>query len=72
MSNPFNTKAFKALQEKWYKKAKDSGFEDAEDATNDNSPLKAWHDQYFRAEWQADRLYHHRSWALCGYSKEDR
>ena len=33
----------KSLQKEWYKKLKDSGFDDIEDTKHPNMPLKAWH-----------------------------
>ena len=31
------------VQEEWYKKLKDEGFEDIEDTSKPYTPLKAWH-----------------------------
>lgn len=39
-----NSKDFKDLQAKWYKKLKNSGFEDAE---QDETQLKSWSNNYF-------------------------
>lgn len=50
MSNSFNTKAFKKLKAEWYKKLKESGFDDAEskDRQNTNEQwLNQWHSKYF-------------------------
>jgi hypothetical protein len=33
----------KDLQNKWYRKLKEKGFEDIEDTANPNRPLKEWH-----------------------------
>lgn len=35
--------SLKDLQNKWYKKLEDKGFEDIEDTSNPNRPLKEWH-----------------------------
>lgn len=36
-------KACRELQSRWYKQLDDSGFDDAEDSTLKDRPLKAWH-----------------------------
>lgn len=38
----------KKLEQEWYQKLKDDGFEDIEDSNNPNRPLKAWHNFRFR------------------------
>lgn len=47
VSNQFNSKQFKALKDKWYKKLEKSGFEDAE---KDENSLKSWHSYIFVVE----------------------
>lgn len=37
-----NNQAFKQLQAKWYAKLKAKGFEDIEDVSRDDRPLKRW------------------------------
>lgn len=39
--------SLKALKTKWYRKLKDSGFEDIEDTESKNEFLVAWHGSYF-------------------------
>lgn len=43
-----NSKEFKDLQAKWYKKLKDSGFEDCE---QDPDNLKFWSAQFFKSRY---------------------
>jgi len=46
--NPFRTKKFKELQERWYKKLEKSGFEDVEDMTLNEPLLKNWDNFRYR------------------------
>lgn len=39
---------FKALQQEWYLKLKESGFEDIEDTNSPREMLKSWHNYIFR------------------------
>lgn len=52
MSNPYKTKQFKALQNKWYRKLKKEGFEDVEDTNSPNEFLKKWHTYDFKTKYQ--------------------
>lgn len=50
MSSKFQTKPFKALQEKWYKKLKDEGFKDVE---QDENHLKEWDSHAFVSRYSS-------------------
>lgn len=51
MKNPFRTPEFKKTQAEYYKKLKDSGFDDAE---KDENYLKEWHSHYFQSRNNKD------------------
>jgi hypothetical protein len=42
---------FKKLQSQWYRKLKESGFEDVEQSVRGRDYLKAWHSVYFKARY---------------------
>lgn len=42
------SKSFKELQKQWYKKLKETGFEDIEDSSQPVIPLKEWHKLKFK------------------------
>lgn len=44
------TKTFKELESDWYEKLKASGFEDIENTSHPQRPLKEWHSRKFLAE----------------------
>lgn len=46
--DPFKTKKFKSLKEKWYKKLEKSGFEDIEDNSLEEPLIKDWHSRRFK------------------------
>lgn len=48
MKKFYQTDEFKKLQDKEYKKLKESGFEDIEDMRLPEPPLKKWHNLVFR------------------------
>lgn len=50
IQNPYETKKFKALQDKWYKKLESKGFEDIEDTRHADRPLKRWHGLDFKSK----------------------
>lgn len=52
----YQSKAFKRLQARWYKKLKDTGFEDAEDTKSERQYMKAWHGSYFQARYTEDEF----------------
>lgn len=52
----FKTKQFKTLQREWYRKLKDSGFDDIEDVDSPEEYLKAWHSQYFQKRHTPDKF----------------
>jgi len=45
---PTQSQEFKALQKEWDAKLKASGFDDIEDTTREDRPLKAWHNFRFK------------------------
>ena len=48
-----NSKEFKELKAKWYKKLEEKGFNDIE---QDEEHLKAWHSHYFRERYSPSRF----------------
>lgn len=40
--------SFKELEAHWYKKLEESGFDDIEETSDPDRPLKAWHSRRFR------------------------
>lgn len=53
MSN--NPREFKKVQDKWYEKLKDEGFQDIENTQHEERPLKKWHFNFFRNGRKSDR-----------------
>lgn len=51
--SPQNSKEFLALQEKWYKKLKKSGFEDVE---TPDGKLKEWDSNFFRQQYDGIKV----------------
>lgn len=47
----FQRPKFKQLQKIWYQKLKDSGFNDAEDTTNEDGYMLVWHSSYFYSRY---------------------
>lgn len=47
MSSPYNSKKFKQLQAKWYKKLKDNNFEDIEEIHKGEFKIKKYHSYHF-------------------------
>lgn len=45
---------FKRLQAKWYKKLKQTGFEDIEDTNSPNEMLKSWDSLYFLSRYDGN------------------
>lgn len=45
---------FKKLQNEWYQKLKDDGFEDIEDTRSPQRYLKTWHASYFQCRYTED------------------
>lgn len=50
----FDSKQFKTLQARWYKKLQSSGFEEAEDINSPRELLKDWHSMYFQKRYTPD------------------
>ena len=66
------SKKLKALQAVWYKKLKDTGFEDIEDTSNDQEFLKSWHSSYFQVRNTPDEFEAHREYySMAGKFLED-
>lgn len=47
---PRRTKELKDAEAEWYAKLKVEGFQDIEDISNPDRPLKAWHSSRFKSE----------------------
>lgn len=54
LSQWHESEELKELQEKWYKKLKDEGFNDIEDMSSGGEYLKAWHSTYFSSRYTPD------------------
>lgn len=52
----YNQPQIKILQSQWYKILKSKGFEDIEQTTHPDKPLKAWHSMYFKSRHSADKI----------------
>lgn len=54
LMSQFQSKQFKVLQHKWYKKIKDQGFDDVEDVESPREFMKDWHSMYFQKRYTID------------------
>ena len=51
----YESKKFKQLQDKWYKKAEKSGFEEQEDVNSSRELMKEWHSSHFMKDIVVDK-----------------
>lgn len=49
VENPFQTKQYLRLEQKWYEKLYESGFRDIEDSSKPSRPLRVWHNLKFKS-----------------------
>lgn len=72
LSNQYNNPSFKKLQNEWYEKLKEDGFEEIEDTDSPRELLKAWHGQYFQIKhtplnYQITEQYYYMAAQLLNY-----
>jgi len=48
---------FKAMEQEWYQKLKEDGFEDIEDTSRKDMPLKTWHSIKFKLKDSKTRMH---------------
>ncbi len=75
MANPFKTKAFQKLFQKWNKKLEKQGHEEIEDFTLTDPPLKCWHNSKWKQveSFEETVLYYQlASELLCHFEFENR
>lgn len=68
MSRQRDPKSLKTLQKIWYKKLKDSGFNDIEDTNSPKEFLKTWHSSYFISRYTTESFERKESYyRLCSH-----